>query len=134
MLAGVLVYVFTRFLHWGLYMRVLSVVGLLVPVVWAPLMIKTWLRRWEVMFRQWEGAPDAVYSMIPSMDEHANPEFQFDFWHLDPADGEEPEKRLFPWRRGLWGFGFLLVSTVCTLLMISLLVPFVQWYVVRLPF
>ena len=48
---------------WATYMKALSVFGLLVPVLWAPLMLKTWHRRWQLLCLRWE-RKNSVYYML----------------------------------------------------------------------
>ena len=62
-----LFYVIARFAHWPSYMRGLSVLGSLVPIVWAPLMVRFWLRRQATLHHDW-GLMHVLDDELPNPD------------------------------------------------------------------
>lgn len=58
-----LMYLCVRWVNWGAYIRALTLVGLCVPAVWAPMMILQWRRRSNALALQWDlrGAHEAEY-------------------------------------------------------------------------
>jgi hypothetical protein len=75
MWVGVALYLLFRFQDWGSYMKALAIFGVFVPCVWAPVVIKSWFRRWELLCLRWERR-NSVYFMLDDLHTKANPEFQ----------------------------------------------------------
>lgn len=62
-----LFYVIVRFVHWPSYMRGLSILGCLVPIVWGPIMVRFWLRRQATLHHDW-GLMHVLDNELPNPD------------------------------------------------------------------
>ena len=125
-LFGLLYYLAHRFGEntWGSYLRGLSVLGLLVCAVWAPLTILGWKRRSHWLQDGW-GAQYERTCMLADLQD-VNEDFQFE-WRRNMKTGRM-EKHAEHWKKcsRLVGGGVMLLFSV---LQVVLLVPFIHWFV-----
>ena len=125
-LFGLLFYLAHRFGDntWGSYVRGLSVLGLLVCAVWAPLTVLGWKRRSHWLQDGWCAQYERT-CMLADL-EDANEDFQFE-WRRNMKTGRM-EKHAEHWKKcsRLVGGGVMMLFSV---LQVVLLVPFIHWYV-----
>lgn len=111
----------TRYAHWATFMRGLSVVGFLVPVVWAPLVQQYWRQRQAQLHHDWGLAH------VPP-DEHVNPKA---LYRLRIADAVKKEtERVYDPYNNRRRVRLLLIPFIAlnVALMCATVLPFVQWY------
>lgn len=122
MALGLVIFYFAaRLSHWPTYMRGLSILGALVPTLWAPLMVRHWQRRSSDLHFMWD------LRTVPES-ENPNPDAYFISKVVNKKTNER--RRVYDpnnnRRKVLLGnIPFLFVNVI---VMIVSIMPFAQWY------
>lgn len=127
--AGILLWIFLRWIHYRWYLKAMGVYGLCVAFVWAPAFLKRWNRYQNSLLVEWNllGTKE-----VPQ----PNPEFRdFVVETINVADEGEPpdyvEVKTYDTRRRWPKYAiFTVFCFLCLVLLFVLVGIYVQWYII----